>query len=329
MFRRLLVPLDGSDLAEQALPHAAAIARASESELDLVLVHTPTPFDGFDDPGWNAKELEAQGHYVQSTANELSAGAGIPVTCAVMTGDKADMICARAFDVGADLIVMTSHGRTGLSRAWLGSVADAVLRHSSVPILMLRPLQTKADLFAAPHVFTHILVPLDGSPLAAEALTPAVALAKARGASITLLRVVVEVPLLLNDAGVPFVYANPLVPSDSAATARLIDVAKSDLEDVTRALKAQGIVDVQAAVVVNTHIAPAIIKFARAHGVDMIAMSTHGRGTSRLFLGSIADKVIRASELPMLVYRPVEALVKGERERASTFRVPPPALAPG
>jgi nucleotide-binding universal stress UspA family protein len=328
MFRKLLVPLDGSELAEQALGQAAAIARASDSQLDLILVQEPALLEGTADASRFTAEQESERRYLQSTANELSTGTGVPVTCALVVGPKVDMICERAFDIDADLIVMTSHGRTGLSRAWLGSVADGVMRLSSVPVLMLRPVETKADRLAARHLFKHILVPLDGSPLGAESLAAATELAKCSGASITLLRVVVEVPLVLSDAGVPFVFASPIISPDAEATARLVEVAKAELEPVARSLTEQGVSDVQYDVVVGGQVAPAIIEFARGHGIDVIAMSTHGRGASRLFVGSVVDKVIRGSELPMLVYHPASTLTKAAREHASTFRIPMPALAP-
>jgi nucleotide-binding universal stress UspA family protein len=118
-----------------------------------------------------------------------------------MRGGVVEMICQRAHDVDADLIVMTSHGRTGLSRMWLGSVADGVIRRSSVPVLLLRPVENE-NRHAAAHVFKKILVPLDGSAVGADALPPAQALAHLSGARLVLLRVVQPVPMILVDAGV-------------------------------------------------------------------------------------------------------------------------------
>src|SRR5437899_8764831 len=145
MFSKVLVPLDRSPLAEQALGQAAAIARAAHAEIDVVLVHEPLQFTGYRNGTLNDDMIKAEEAYLESVATELSSSASVPVTHAVVSGSPVDMICARARETGANLIVMTSHGRTGLSRAWLGSVADAVVRRSAVPVLMLRPIDTPPD----------------------------------------------------------------------------------------------------------------------------------------------------------------------------------------
>jgi nucleotide-binding universal stress UspA family protein len=303
MFRKLLVPLDRSPLAEQAVGQAAAIARASHAGIDFVLVHQPFPFVGFGDAPWNEGQENDEHTYLETIVEELASGASVPATHAVMRGEAVEMICRRAADVEADLIVMTSHGRTGLSRAWLGSIADGVLRRSAIPVLMLRPVENKKGRAAAHHGFARVLVPLDGSALALEAVSSAAALARSTGARLVLLRVVQPVPVILIDAGMPFVYPPPI--PDDIATARLVDEAKQQVADVARTLADQGIAGVETHVIVDELVAHAIIAFARAHEVDLIAMSTHGRGMSRVVLGSVADKVLRGSGLPLLLRRPV------------------------
>jgi nucleotide-binding universal stress UspA family protein len=303
MFRKLLVPLDRSPLAEQAVGQAAAIARASHAEMDLVLVHQPLPFAGFNDEPWNAEQLNDEEKYLQWIAGELASGASVTATHAVVRGEAVDSICQRAWDVDADLIVMTSHGRTGMSRAWLGSVADGVLRHSAIPVLMLRSVETKADRLSAHHLFKHILIPLDGSALAADILSPASALARSSGARVTLLRVVQPVPLMMVDVDMAFAY--PPFVQDDAATAQLVEEATQQLDEASRRLAEETGVAVDMHVVVAAHIAQAVMDFASGHAVDVIAMSTHGRGASRFLLGSIADKVLRGSGLPMLLQRPI------------------------
>jgi nucleotide-binding universal stress UspA family protein len=320
MFQKVLVPLDGSELAEQALGQAAAIVRGSHGALDILLVHEPVPFEGLGDAPWNATLFTAEKKYVESIANEISAGAGVSVTSAVAQGARVDMICKRVREISADLIVMTSHGRTGLSRAWLGSTADGVMRHSATPVLMLRPVKKvrKAARLAAQHLFKHVLVPLDGSALAADALSSATALAGSTGAAITVLRVVMTVPLITVDTDGSFVYPYPFVATDDAATKNLVNQAKKELTEVVRHLVEEGISKVESEVVVAGNAAEAIIDFARGHGVDVIAMSTHGRGASRVFLGSVADKLIRASGLPMLVHRPIAVRERNPITEAST-----------
>jgi nucleotide-binding universal stress UspA family protein len=305
MFHKVLVPLDRSSFAEQALGQAAAIARASNGDLDLVVVHEPLPFDGFGDAPWNAEQWKAEEAYLQSIANELSTGTSVPVTCAVVRGQRVDAICKRAWDIQADLIVMTSHGRTGINRAWLGSAADGVIRHAAMPVLMLRPAEGNVAPLTERHLFKHVLVPLDGSALAKEALPPAIALATCNDATITLLRVVPPVPAITIDAGLPFVYPSPVATPDDVATGGLVAAAQRELAALAKDLAEQGVPKVDTEVVVAGQTARAIIEFAGGHGVDVITMSTHGRGASRLLLGSVADKVIRACGLPVLVHRPI------------------------
>jgi nucleotide-binding universal stress UspA family protein len=305
MFKKLLVPLDRSSLAEQALSQASAIARASQAEIEIILVHQPDAMAGLGDAPWSAEELSGQEKYLESMARELASSVSVPVTHTVLRGDPVEMICARARDTAADLLVMTSHGRTGLSRAWLGSIADGVLRHASVPVLVLRPVEGTTTRAAIDPLFKHILVPLDGSALAAEICLSACALAKCGGARITLLRVVQPVPLLTVgvDMEMPFNY--PSTMPDDAATEQIVSEAKRLLAELAGRLNEQEKLTVDAHVVIAGHVAQSIVEFAGAHGADLIAMSTHGRGVSRLLLGSVADKVLRGSGLPVMLQRPV------------------------
>lgn len=316
MFRKLLVPLDRSPLAEQAVGQAAAIARASHAEIDLVLVHQPLPFAGFNDEPWNAEQKDDEDKYLEWIAEELASGASLVATHGVVRGEAVDMICKRAWEIDADLIVMTSHGRTGLSRAWLGSVADGVLRHSAIPVLMLRPVENKADRLAAHHPFNHLLVPLDGSALAADILSSASSLARSCGARVTLLRVVPPVPLMTVD--VDMSYGPPPFIQDDKATDLLIEEAKQQLDEVARRLADGMGISVDAHVILSSRVAQAIIDFAGSHTIDAITMSTHGRGASRFLLGSVADKVLRGSGLPMLLHRPIG--VTGEVDAAESVR---------
>ncbi|HZK79019.1 MAG TPA: universal stress protein [Gemmatimonadaceae bacterium] len=302
MFRKLLVPLDRSSLAEHAVGPAASIAKKANAGIDIVLVHRPVPYDGLSDVPWYGEQWKDELKYLESIAKQLETESGIFVTFAAPEGDVVDEICKRVVEVDADLIVMTSHGRTGLSRAWLGSIADGVIRHAKIPVLMLRPVETKADEKATHEAFKHLLITLDGSTLSEEILSPALALAKCEGSSISLVRVVQPVPMVLPDAGLIASYS-PSVP-DAAATQTLVDEAKQQMSATGHRLSAQGF-KVDAHVLVSSQVAAAILEFAEKHGVDLVALSTHGRGASRLVMGSVADKVIRASGLPVLLQRPV------------------------
>lgn len=302
MFTKILVPLDRSLLAEQALARAISLARKSSAPLDLVLVHEPYPNAVADAQIWRERELDIDQAYLEQLAGDLTMETKVPVSCAVMRGNAAEMICERAKTVGADLIVMTTHGRTGLSRAWIGSVADAVMRHSSIPVLMLRPTPTTDQKKPAPPAFKHILVPFDGSARAADILLSAADIARATGANITLLRVVAPVPILMPiDPGMPLAFG-PTIP-DETATANLVGELKGQLVEIARRLQDQTGVLVDTHLCVSERTADAIVEFAAKHAVDVIAMSTQGRGASRLLLGSVADKVLRSSDVPVLLRR--------------------------
>jgi nucleotide-binding universal stress UspA family protein len=222
------------------------------------------------------------------------------VSGTVLRGSASEMIRERVSTIGADLIVMTSHGRTGLSRTWLGSVAHEILRGSPAPVLMLRPNDRRKLRRFGEKLFKKVLVTLDGSPLAESILEPATDLARAFDARLILLRVVEPVPLVLPEVTLPASY----LPRDESATAALVERATHELADVARRIVESGIARVESHVVVAERVANAIVEFARGMSPSVIAMSTHGRGASRLFLGSVADKVLRASNVPMLVRRP-------------------------
>jgi nucleotide-binding universal stress UspA family protein len=305
MFKKILVPLDRSPLAEQALGPAAAIARASKAEMELVLVHQQVPFVGFTDAPWNAAHLEDDEKYLASKVETLASCDSVEATYSVLTGDVVEMICERAGEVEADLITITSHGRTGISRAWLGSVADSLVRRAPMPILMLRPVAPKVRHAATHNRFQRILVPLDGSALAMEIIRSAADLSRCCEGRLILLRIVQPVPLVTPQAGMPIVY--PPSNENIAATDRFADEAEDQLDQVRRTLREQGITGVETQVIIGSHVAREIIDFARTNHIDTIAMSTHARGASRLLVGSVADKVLRGSGLPILIRRPVAA----------------------
>lgn len=321
MFRKLLVPLDGSPLAEEALGRAAAIARATGAELELVLVHHPFPSEAFEDAPWNAEEWTVERDYLDSMADEVAAGASVAVKRTILKGDPIESLCLHATEANADLIVMTSHGRTGLSRAWLGSVADGVIRRSSVPVLMLRAAEGKRERFAAHKLFSRVLVTLDGSSYSAEVIPAVEALATCCHAGVWVLRAVRPVPVLSPEAGIPFTYT-PMYVNDEA-TQGLVRDAEAYVAEVARRIREETSVEVEANVIVAHNVAPAILDYARAHQIDLIAMATHGRGASRLLVGSVADKVLRGSDVPLLVYRPLEVVARSARGgRATNGRAP-------
>jgi nucleotide-binding universal stress UspA family protein len=284
VFRTLMVPLDRSPFAEQALPLALSIARRAGARLDLVsaqvlyaLTDDPNygrlPFD----PGADVECRKQEQLYLDATAKELVSVHSVPTTTAVIDGLPADGLLERSGHDRADLIVMTTHGRGQVSRLFLGSVADELIRRSRVPLLLVRPVAEAAS-FAADPVFENILIPLDGSALAEQVLPPALELARLMEARVTLLRVVEY-------------------PSAHAE-------AEAYLEPLARPARQQGL-RVRTRVMVAAHAAEAILTEGEALTLNLIALATRGRGgLRRMLLGSVADKVIRGAVAPVLVYHP-------------------------
>lgn len=305
MFRKLLVPLDRSSFAEQALGPATAIARASGAGLDLVLVHEPRPLAGAPDVAWHAEQVDGENEYLAEIAAELGTSGSITATHAVVPGEIVPAICKRRREVSADLVVMTTHGRTGLRRAWVGSITDGVLRKAGVPVLMCRPtVKGSRDLPFVP--FRKILVLTDGSIASMGVMKSAISLAKATGAKLCLLRIVQPVQLLTVETAIPFAF--PLPAEDEISTKRMATRARLELAETARDMSEKYSIEMDSHVLIAHEVAEAIIDFALRSNIDAIAMATHGRGASRLVLGSVADKIIHLAALPMLLQGPASML---------------------
>jgi nucleotide-binding universal stress UspA family protein len=289
MISKVLVPLDGSPFAEQALPHARSIVRRAGATLDLVHVHVPYALT---DPACGryafVPELDREhrrqeGLYLEDTAKSLSAAAQVPASAAVVDGLDSDGILQRVQDSKADLIVMTTHARGPLGRFFQGGVADDLIRHAAIPLLLVRPRDADPGLVSEP-LLEHMLVPLDGSALAECVLEPALNMIRLWKGHCTLLRVVNA------RSG----------PDQAGAEAE----ARAYLQKIAERLGGEG-VSVQPRVVIAPDPASAILEEAQTQRCDFIAMATHGRGgLIRMLLGSVADTVIRGSSIPILVYRP-------------------------
>jgi nucleotide-binding universal stress UspA family protein len=283
MFRTLMVPLDRSPFAEQALPLALGIARRAGASLDLVSAHDlyamadPIPGRLPFDPRADVEYREKEQLYLDATARWIAPAYPVPTTTAVVDGLAADGLLERSGNDGADLIVMTTHGRGPLSRFFLGSVADEVIRRSRIPVLLVRPVAEAASRHAEP-VVENLLIALDGSALSEQVLAPALELARLLEARVTLLRVV-------NYASV-------------------CAEAEAYLEPLARPARQAGLT-VRTRVMVAPHAAEAILKEGEALTGSIIALATRGHGgLRRMLLGSVADKVIRGAATPVFVYHP-------------------------
>ncbi len=305
MYSSILVPLDGSPFSEHALPVACMLARRSGATLRLALVHVPFVVGYASgvpiiDQTLDVQSRAADRAYLRAVQERLADEPNLKVTGTVLDGPVAEAIGQHAAAIQADLIVMTTNGRGGLARIWLGSVADALLRQGTVPLLLLRPSEAPPDLDHVP-AFQKILIPLDGSRLAEQMLEPALALGRLLRARYTLLQVV-EPATRIGYA--PLAHASGL---EQETTRRCRDEAASYLESVANRLQTMGL-QVHTRVIVDRQPAVAILEHAHHEGMDLIALSTRGRGgLARWLVGSVADKVLRGADTPVFIYRPADS----------------------
>lgn len=305
--RNILVPLDGSDFAERALPLALSIARRSGGRLRLLTVHVPVaaldtePAHTPATATLEAPAREAAERYLDGVLARVRA-TGPEAAGEVRVGAVERVILAAAEEHGCDLIVMATHGRGGVKRLWLGSIADRVIRSAERPVLLV-PGSEEAppvDLGSAPPI-RAIIIPLDGSELAEEALAPATALGELMGAGYILFRAVPP-PLTV---GSPYMAESAEVDPDLHERQRAD--ARRYLEGVAGRL---GRVTGRVTVTLSEEpgVAEPLLRLAESERDAIVVMTTHGRGAvKRLLLGSVADKVVRATTRPVLLVRAAEA----------------------
>ncbi|MGE0352976.1 MAG: universal stress protein [Gemmatimonadales bacterium] len=299
-YQTILVPLDGSEFAEQALPLAERLARQTGANLHLLMVHVPIP-------GWyTAAEVAAlsptleqearqrEELYLDGVASRLKRERGVPVSCSLLEGNVAAALSEYAVTIGADLVVMTTHGRSGLDRVWLGSIADKLIRRLTIPLLLVRPDETGKGVSP---LLQRILVPMDGSALAESVLEKARAVARLTGAEFILGMIVEPVPVLLPT------FPYPVEVSTESPEHREL-AARRYLEKIKAQLRGEGF-KVRTRVVLGDKAAKQIVEIAEEEKCDLIAIATHGAGgLDRLMFGSVTDRVVRSSQIPILVLHP-------------------------
>lgn len=292
----ILVPLDGSGIAEQALPVGISLARRTGGTLHLVSVVEPLPASVDTEMRQYGVEFERDSHdalsrYLARTTESARRAGVAAVRAEVVTGVAAEALreCAAAHDIG--LVVMTTHARRGLSRWWLGSVADRLLRRIAIPVLLLHPGEAPQ-----PTTFRRILVALDGES-GDPALEPALALGS--------LEPDAEY-LLLCIAGLAIPLTTPLESAAPHLGRLHVDhypeaAARKHVQQLAERLGAAGLR-------VTWRVAPAhdlpgqVLGAARESGADCIAVGNHEAGSlERLLLGNVTGEIVRESALPVLV----------------------------
>jgi nucleotide-binding universal stress UspA family protein len=308
MYKRMLVPLDGSELAESVFTYAKELA--GKLNIDVILLNVCTPEENEFVPMHQAyidhaaEVILSQLQKVGKPKATEPAGKGIKMTGELAVGYPAEEIIRYSEENKIDLILMATHGRSGLKRWTLGSVADKVLRASKIPVLLIHP-RVPDEIVYDKWPKQTILVPLDGSELAETVLPHVETMAKQRGpqlVDVTLLRIC-EPP------AIPSYYAPELPDAPlnwgeymQQETARCKQIATEYLTKVEERLKEKKI-SVHSEILVG-RTADQIVDFVNKNPYSIIVMATHGRsGLSRWVYGSITDNILQGVCCPMLLIR--------------------------
>ena len=300
MYSKILVPLDGSTAAESALPLVRLLARRLGIPVELLGVinlreisRTMSAVDALFLDRLLEDQSRRNAEYLGKMAQTLS---GVAVTTRDEEGEAAEVIVETASADKNILIVMATHGRSGLNRFFLGSIAEKVLRATMNPLLLVKATEPVITEGEAP--LTSIVVPLDGSDLAESALPVVEELAKKLDLEVILVRAY-AIPYGAYSPGDGFYDPVNL----EAFLAHLREETFEYLERTIACLKRNGVAKVSF-VAKEGLSADEIIKFARETPANLVAMSTHGRsGVTRWVLGSVAETVVRHSGDPVLVLR--------------------------
>jgi len=302
MYKMIMVPTDGSGFDREAIRVALRVAERSQAKVRLVRVHSTGAFFGMgSSPEAATVSVEVLEQERDRILNELYALAAecrntsdAEIGVALEDGPVPDALRAYASRNKVDLIVISSHGRGGIARLSLGSVTDMLIRHTTIPVLVVKPTASYLNPRAG-DPFKRVIVPLDGSSLAEQILPEVVALAKVEESELTLLHVLVPRTSSqkgMSDKNIPWWDKD-------------ITTARAYLFRTAAMLRADGFLTTTD-VVVGENIAQVIADYAGKVKADLVAIATHGRGgISRALRGSVADVVTRTSRTSMLVLRPV------------------------
>ena len=311
--QRVLVALDGSTLAEQAIPVARSLAGADGAITFMHCVPDPEPLRGIlgsmlatsDDV--LRMERETATALMEETAARWKDVLGQEPSVFIAPGDPAEVVLSAAHEVGATMIAIASHGRGMAGRLAFGSVADRVARSSDIPVLIVHPGEEPDE---TPKTFpiTRIVVPLDGSEVSSEALPVATSLATSAGASMHLVQAVNPSAMLLPS---PVGAAHYPAQLYQEIAAELTSAASEQLTASGSELAESG--------VKVTHVVvegPAVEAIeSEVQGGDLIVMTSHGRsGFQRWLLGSVSEKLVRSGVAPVVLVPAAARVAASGRE---------------
>ena len=300
MYARIIAPLDGSKLAEHVLPYVRFLGKGLQARVELLRALDSVPQD--------LPSAEMRSHvqnYLENVAASLRKD-GLIASFTMREGNVASGIVTKAAKEPGTLIVMSTHGRSGMTRWVLGSITDKVLRATTDPVMVVRPHGYQE--FAPEVKLETVIVPLDGSYLAEQVLPHVVGLTKVFALTVNLVRVTPSMDDYSADTGYSSdFYENLCGQADAEAIAYLRKTGKK--------LSQEGIPAVEERLL-HGHPVVAIGDVARQIPNSLVAMTTRGHsGVGRWGLGSVTDKVVRHSGSAVLV-------VRGTRQRQEHQVIP-------
>lgn len=307
MYRTIMVPTDGSGFDREAIRVALRIAEESEAKIKLVRVLPTGSMFGMAAAAEGTaiaaevvrSERDKALNELYALAAECRSASNADISVDLEAGPVADVLEAYAQRQEVDLIVISTHARSGISRLSLGSVTDSLIRHTAIPVLVVKPPTS----YLNPQVgdaFKRVVVPLDGSTLAEQILPRILTLAKLEDAEVILLHVLSAQSLSQKE----------IADLNPAWWEKDISLAQDYLVRMARKFRRTGL-PVRTDIVINENIANAIGDFASHEKADLIAIATHGRGgVARMLRGSVADAVMHSGRTSMLVFKPEKVAEK-------------------
>jgi len=301
MYKVIMVPTDGSGFDREAIRVALRMAERTGAKLRLVRVLATGSFFGVAAAAEGTavaadvvrSERDRALGELYALAAECRATSTADISVDLHAGPVADVLEGYARRNGVDLIVISTHGRSGISRLSLGSITDSLIRHTTIPVLVVKPPTSYLNPQVA-AAFRRIVVPLDGSTLAEQILPRVLELAKLDEAEITLLNVLIPQSHSQKEI------ADPNLPWWD----KDISLAREYLFRIAGRLRRNG-VPVTTDIVIGENVANSIGDFASREKADLIAIATHGRGGfARMLRGSVADAVMHSARMSMLVFKP-------------------------
>lgn len=295
MIRQILAPLDGSPLAEGVLPHLVALCRALDSHATLLRVVASARKNRarLAVSALRSRMMRAEaGAYLREVARRLQ-DVGLTATVSLLEGDPASRILEYVRHEDVDLILLSSHGQSGLAEWGMSSVVQKVIMHAFAPVLLVRAFGTSSQGRLDTLRYRRIMVPVDGSQRAECALPLAEALANVHGASLLLSHVVAEpeVPRRM-----------PLRAEERRLADRLTASNREDAERYLEGLRSRLSADVRVHLRVGANPAVALHDLMRAEEIDLVVLSAHGySGGMRWPYGSVALNLLFYGTAPLMM----------------------------